>query len=721
MTVTGKNIFVEMDADGVFVVTLDVPQGPLNPLSDEFVHELDAALDLVASRDDVRGVLVTSGKSAAFAAGWNLKTLLGQLESTPDAASLYAATGGLSRVLRKLETCGRPVAAAINGLALGGGLELALACHHRVLADHDTAKVGLPEVKVGLLPGAGGTQRLPRLIGVEAAVKMMVDGEPVVPTEALRLGIVHELAPVGEVVARARAWLLSTPTATQPWDRKDVRPVGGAQIPLRGDLTQFFMGAVPEATRRTLRNYPAPVAILSCVYEGLQLPLDRGLDIEHQQFALLASKPEAQNLIRTMFINKGKADKLGRRPAGIDRKPVTKVAVLGAGMMGAGLAHVLARAGCYVTVLDRTLELAQRALGHAERQLQKSQAAGKLDAVTAAEILARVKPTADYADMAGSEFVIEAVFENRAVKAEAIARSESVIDRDAVFATNTSTLPITGLADASSRPHRFIGMHFFSPVERMPLVEIIRSRTTDETTLAWTMDLARRLGKTPIVVNDSRGFFTSRVFGTYCYEGQMLLKEGVHPALIENAGRFAGMPVGPLAVMDEVSLELQYDVVRQSREDLGAHFVYPVSWDVLRRFVEDLKRTGRKAGAGFYDYPESGRKHLWPGLATEYPVAKEQPSLEEVKQRLLSIQSLETARCLQEGVLTNPVDGDLGSVFGWGYPSYTGGALSYIDMVGVGRFVETCKRFATVTGPRYEPCELLLDMAKKGARFRDAR
>lgn len=715
-----NNISVETGSDGVAVVTLDAPQGPLNPLSDGFVQELDAAIDLLAGREDVRGVLVTSGKAAAFAAGWNLKTLLTQLESTPDAASLYAATGGLSRVLRKLETCGKPVAAAINGMALGGGLELALACHHRVLADHEAAKVGLPEVKVGLLPGAGGTQRLPRLIGVEAAVKMMVDGEPVAPAEALRLGIVHELAPAREVIARAKAWLLSTPTATQPWDRKDLRPAGGAQSPLKGDITQFFMGAVPEATRRTLRNYPAPVAILSCVYEGLQLPLDRGLDVEHQQFALLASKPEAQNLIRTMFINKGKADKLGRRPAAIGQKPVSKAAVLGAGMMGAGLAHVLARAGCEVVVLDRTAELAQRAVAHAERQVQKAQAAGRLDAASAAGILARVTPTTDYADIAGSEFVIEAVFENRAVKAEAIARSEAVLDRDAVFATNTSTLPVTGLAAGSSRPHRFIGMHFFSPVERMPLVEIIRSRTTDDTTLAWTMDLARRLGKTPIVVNDSRGFFTSRVFGTYCYEGQMLLKEGVHPALIENAGRFAGMPVGPLAVMDEVSLELQYDVVKQSREDLGADFVYPVSWDVLRRFVEDLKRTGRKAGAGFYEYPAAGKKYLWPGLAAEYPVATQQPSLDEVKQRLLYIQSLETARCLQEGVLTNPVDGDLGSILGWGYPAYTGGALSYIDMVGVGRFVETCKRFAAVAGPRYEPCGLLLDMAKKGARFRDA-
>jgi 3-hydroxyacyl-CoA dehydrogenase / enoyl-CoA hydratase / 3-hydroxybutyryl-CoA epimerase len=335
-------------------------------------------------------------------------------------------------------------------------------------------------------------------------------------------------------------------------------------------------------------------------------------------------------------------------------------------------------------------------------------------------VLARIRATADYADLAGSEFAIEAVFEDRAVKAEATRRTEAVMAPDAVFATNTSTLPVTGLASASKRPERFIGMHFFSPVERMPLVEIIRSKTTDSATLAWTLDLAKRLGKTPIVVNDSRGFYTSRVFGTYCYEGQMLLQDGVHPALIENAGRFAGMPVGPLAVMDEVSLELQYKVVQQTRADLGSDFREPPSWPVLRHFVEDLRRVGRKAGAGFYDYPEGGKKSLWPGLAREYPVAVRQPGLAEVKQRLLYIQSLEAARCLQEGVLTSAADGDLGSIMGWGFPAYTGGAISYIDMVGAARFVEECRRLTAQFGPRFEPCSLLVDAARSGARFHAA-
>lgn len=714
-----KHFSLVVDHDGIASLLLDVPNGSLNPLSDEFVTELDSTVEVLAARSDVRGILVSSAKSTAFAAGWNLKSLLTQLESSVDVASLYAATGGLSRALRRLETCGKPVAAAINGLALGGGLELALACHYRVLADHSAAKVGLPEVKLGLLPGAGGTQRLPRLIGVEPAARLMLDGGSVAPQDALQLGIVHELASAEAVTARARAWLLSAERVAQPWDLKDTKSAGGAVFPLQNNLLQLFMLAVPEVTRKSMRNHPAPIAILSCIYEGLQLPFDRGLDIERQQFALLASKPEAKNLIRTMFINKGRAEKLSRRPVEVRAKPVARVAILGAGMMGAGLSHVLARAGCVVGVLDQSLELAQRASMHAEKLLQKDRQAGRLSESTVKEVLSRICPTTRYEDLAGSEFVIEAVFESRAVKAEAIRRAEAVIDREAVFATNTSTLPVTGLAAASSRPNRFIGMHFFSPVERMPLVEIIRSKTTDDTTLAWTLDLARRLGKTPIVVNDSRGFFTSRVFATYCYEGQMLLQEGVSPALIENAGRFAGMPVGPLAVMDEVSLELQYNVVQQTREDLGADFVYPVSWNVLRYFVEDLKRFGRKAGAGFYEYPATGKKYLWPGLAKEYPVSKVQCSLDEVKQRLLVIQSLETARCLQEGVLTSYSDGDLGSILGWGYPAYTGGALSYIDMLGARNFVEVCKRMAVSAGPRFEPCSLLIEMAKKNSRFRD--
>lgn len=712
-------ISVKVSADGVAVWTLDIPGASLNPLSDAFVLELDALIAALGRQDDVRGIVITSAKSA-FAAGWNLIDLLQVLETTPNARELNLLTAGFSRALRKLECCGKPVAAAINGLALGGGLELALACHYRVLADIPGAKVGLPEVLVGLLPGAGGTQRLPRLIGLEPAIKMMLDGKAVAPAEALKLGIVHELATPDTLVERARAWVLANAPSVQPWDQKTAKNFSTEHSLMQPAVAGLLMMAIPEVTRRTLRNYPAPAAILASVYEGSQLPFDRGLEIERQKFVRLATAPEAKNLIRTMFINKGKAEKLARRPSGVASQSLSKIAVLGSGMMGAGLAHVLARSGLQVGVLDTTEELAERARAHARKQLEKDQKSGRVSAQDAEQIINRIHPTTRYDELADSDFLIEAVFENRQVKSSAIQQAEAVMNAKGVFATNTSTLPVTGLAEFSKRPNQFIGMHFFSPVERMPLVEIIRSRTTDETTLAWTLDLAKRLGKTPIVVNDSRGFFTSRVFGTYCYEGQMLLQDGVLPALIENGGRFAGMPVGPLAVMDEVSLELQYHVVQQTRQDLGAEFVEPVSWSVLRHFVEDLQRVGRKAGAGFYEYPEGGKKYLWPGLMQEYPPSKQQPPLEDVKKRLLFIQALESAKCLQEGVLTDPADGDLGSILGWGFPSYTGGVLSYIDMLGAQTFVEESRRLAETAGPRFEPCQLLLDMARTNARFHGA-
>ena len=713
-----ESIRLEIGGDGIAVIALDVPGAPLNPLSDAIVAELDAALDAVVARKDVRGLVITSAKPA-FAAGWNLKELVAQMETARDAADLYAQTPGLSRFLRRLETCGKPSAAAITGLALGGGLELALACHYRVLADDPSAVVGLPEVKVGLLPGAGGTQRLPRLIGVEKALPLMLEGRSVSPREALALGIVHELAPAVDLLSRARAWLAAGPEPVQPWDRKGFVVPGGASL-LDPRIVGLFTGAVAGVTRATLGNYPAPAAILASAYEGLQLPIDRGLAIERQYFAGLASGPVALNLVRTMFINKGKADKLARRPPGVAAREVTRLGVLGAGMMGAGLAYAGARAGIPVAVLDTSPELAARSLDYASRVLAREQKSGRISEERSREVLGRIRPTTDFADLAGAEFVIEAVFEDRGIKAEVTARAEAVIDADAVFASNTSTLPISGLAEASARPGNFIGMHFFSPVERMPLVEIIRGRKTEDVALARALDLAKRLGKTPIVVNDSRGFFTSRVFATYCYEGQVLLSEGVAPALIENAGRFAGMPVGPLAVMDEVSLELQYKVVQQTRADLGTAFEYPVSWNVLRRFVEDLKRTGRKAGAGFYEYPPEGRKFLWPGLATEFPPAAAQPSLDDVKLRLLYIQALEAARCLEEGVLTHPADGDLGSILGWGFPSWTGGVLSFIDTVGAARFVGDCERLAERHGPRFRPPQSLVDLARAGKRLHAA-
>lgn len=706
-----KTHTLQIDSEGVALLSLDVPDAPLNTLSDRVVEQLAAVLQELVEQRAARGLVITSSKQC-FGAGWNLHDLLALLDTGPSAAQLAERTAALSAFLRRLETAGLPVAAAIDGLALGGSLELALACHYRVLADSPGSRVGFPEVTVGLLPGGGGTQRLPRLIGARAALPLLLEGKLLRPREALVAGIVDAVLPAAEVVAEARRWVLANPQARQRWDLPNFAVSGGRTL-AAAEFAEVMQLASPAVTKTTYDNYPAPRKILESVYEGLAVPIDRGLAIERRCFAELAVGPVARSMIRTLFVSKRRADKLARRPAGVPPRRVRTLGVIGAGMMGAGLAYWAAVRKHAVVVLDTTPEFADRARTYARRALDRELEKGRISSADAEAVLSRIKPTTRYDDLAPCEFVIEAVFEDREVKAGVTVLAERALDASAVLATNTSTLPITGLAEASCRAERFIGMHFFSPVERMPLVEIIRGTRTGDEALALALDLARAFGKTPIVVNDSRGFFTSRVFGTYCYEGQKLLEEGVAPALIENAGRFAGMPVGPLAVMDEVSLALQYHVVKQTELDLGAAFVPPIGWNVLRHFVEDLKRVGRKAGAGFYEYPAGGRKFLWPDLAHEYPLAARQPSLESVKQRLLYVQALESARCLQEGVLTCAADGDLGSILGWGFPSYTGGALSLIDQVGIARFVGECRRLADLYGARFEPTDDLVARASR--------
>lgn len=735
------NIKVETGSDGIAVIMLDVPGASMNVLSPGAVMEMSQALDGFKSRSDVQGILIASAKQT-FAAGWDLNELLGMLDARLSAHDAFERSRQYSQFLRRLETCGKPVAAAINGLALGGGLELALAAHYRVLSNDAKAVVGLPEVKVGLLPGAGGTQRLARLAGIEKALPLLLEGKNVPPQQALQLGIVHELAAPDQVVESARRWLskahqeiVQATAAAQaappakggkplppvlpsqaPWDRKGFRVPGGSNMASPAFSIGFMAGTALVA-KNTLHNFPAPAAILSAVFEGIQLPMDRGLAVESKYFAKLVADTTARNLVRTMFVNKGKADKLARRPADVAKTSVTRLGILGAGMMGAGIAHVSALAGMECVLLDSTLEQAERGRQHVADLLAKDVDKGVTTREKADAVLARIKPTTNYADLAGCELVIEAVFEQRDIKANVTQQAEAVIAKSAVFASNTSTLPITGLATASKRPAQFIGIHFFSPVHRMPLVEIIVGKKTSQETLARALDYVAQLRKTPIVVNDSRGFYTSRVFGTYCYEGQRMLEEGVSPALIENAGRFAGMPVGPLAVTDEVSLELQYKVIKQSQADLGAKFRDPVGWNVLRHFVEDLKRLGRKSGGGFYEYPQGGRKFLWPGLSREYAPLEKQPTLEEVKTRLLYIQALETARCLEEGVLTSAEEADLGSVLGWGFPAFTGGTLSFIDTIGATAFVAGCQQLARKHGPRFKPTRGLLELARSGGAF----
>jgi 3-hydroxyacyl-CoA dehydrogenase / enoyl-CoA hydratase / 3-hydroxybutyryl-CoA epimerase len=695
-----------VDQDGVALLVIDIPGRPMNVLTPEFMGELGETIETLAGDAAVKGVVITSAKDS-FIAGADLKDLVGVFASMQDPKEIYGYARSFTLLFRKLETCGKPLVAAINGTALGGGLELCLACHHRVALNNPKAKIGLPEVQVGLLPGAGGTQRLPRMIGTEKALMLMVEGTHLDPVKAHQTGIVEELAATPEeMIARARAWILEKGDPVQPWDKKGFKFPGGAGAS-RPATAQTFMVGTALVAQKTMHNYPAPIAILSCVYEGSIVPIDKGLEIESQYFVELLTGPVARNMIRTLFLDKGAADKLARRPKAVDKKPVQKLGVLGAGMMGAGIAYVSAFAGMEVVLLDTDQANAEKGKGYSKSLLEKRVGRGKMAPDQAEQILARILPTTSYAALAGCDLVIEAVFEDREIKRKVTEATEAVIPADAIFASNTSTLPITGLAEASKRPEQFIGIHFFSPVDKMPLVEIIVGKQTGETAIARALDYVQQIRKTPIVVNDSRGFYTSRVFGTYVKEGVAMLAEGVKPALIENAAKMAGMPVGPLAVSDEVTLDLSYKIMKQTRKDLGADYREHPADAVIVKFHDELKRLGKRYGAGFYEYPEGGKKRLWPGLAEVYPPAAEQPDVEEVKKRLLNIMALETARCIEEGVVTDPADADIGSIFGWGFPPWTGGTASYIDTVGMANFIAECDRMADTFGEHYRPSEWL--------------
>ena len=708
-------IKLEIRNDGVAVLWIDVPDRSMNVLSLELCAELDAATARLKTDPAIRGLVIASARNA-FVAGFDLRELLQLAARNPSLKEAAALSAAISLSFRRLETCGKPVAAALHGAALGGGYELALACHWRVMADDPKSIVGLPEVRVGLLPGSGGTQRLPRLIGVAKALDLLLEGTHVGAARALELGLVNELAPREQIVERAAAWVRERGNAVQPWDTKGFRVPGGAGQ-IDPAIHALFAGRVGRVAKATLRNYPAPPAILAAVADGSVLPIDKALAVESKYFATLLTGPVARNLMRTMFVGKGDADKLVRRPPNVPKAVVTRLGVLGAGMMGSGIAYCAAVAGMTVVLVDSSQAHADKGKDYSRKLLAKAVERGTTTREAADTVLERIIPSVGYDQLQGCELVIEAVFEDRNVKAEVTRAAEAQMRPTGVFASNTSTLPITGLAGNSARPDRFIGLHFFSPVDRMGLVEVIVGKRTSKATIAHALDFVGQLRKTPIVVNDSRGFYTSRVFGFYCHEGMRLLEEGVAPALIENAGRMAGMPVGPLAVSDEVSIELLWKVIRQGEIDLGDKYVKPAGYEVVRRFVNDIDRGGRKFGRGFYYYPEGGRKRLWSGLAGLYPVLAEQPSLEAVKDRLLYVQAMETVRCLDEGVLTHPSDGDLGAILGWGFPTWTGGTLSLVETVGLPRFVKECDRLAKLHGDRFRPTRKLRKLAADGLTF----
>ena len=709
-----STVTMDVDHDGIAVLTIDVKDKPMNVITADFDQDLGQCLESVISDEKIIGAVITSAKND-FMAGADLKSMLPALRGLSDKSDVVEKVIASNQTMRKMETCGKPFVAAINGTALGGGLELTLACHYRIAVDRPDAVLGLPEVMVGLLPGGGGTQRLPRLIGVQAALELMTQGKHLKPLQAKGLGIVNELASKEELIDKAKAWIKDKGDAVQPWDKKGFKVPGGLDANKVGTI-QTFSVVNALVAKNTNHNYPAPISIVSCVYEGCQIPIDSGLRIEAKYFVELLTGQVAGNMIRSLFINKQSADKLRARPEGVEKSKVTTLGMLGAGMMGSGIALVSARAGMNVVLLDSTEEQAAKGKEYTEKFLEKRVARKKMSSDDAAAMLDRIKVTTDYNDLESCELIIEAVFEDREIKAGVTQATEAVIAESAIFASNTSTLPISGLAEASKRPKSFIGLHFFSPVERMPLVEVILGKETSDEALARALDYVQQIKKTPIVVNDSRGFFTSRVFSMACNEANTMLTEGVSPALIENAARHAGYPVGPLAVQDETSIELGYKIHLQTMEDMGDAYKPASGWEVSAKLVE-LERLGKKYGKGFYDYPEGAKKRLWPGLADLFPVSDQQPDVEEVKSRLMTIQALDAYRCLEEHVLMSPDDGDIGSILGWGFPPWSGGVFSYIDTVGIEKFVERCDDYSQRLGERFTVPDSLREKANKKESF----
>jgi len=706
----------EIDDQGIVVLTWNDQSAPVNSLAQAAVAGFAEVLESLLVNDAVKGIVLTSGKSD-FIVGANLH----EIQTMPqDPATIMGFIRKLHVLMRRMETAGKPVVAALNGTALGGGMEIALACHQRIAADNSKARFGFPEVNLGLLPGGGGTQRLARLLGIQAAMPWLLQATQAKPAEALVAGLIHAVVPADQLISAAKEWALNNPKAIQPWDDKKFRLPGGEVQSAKA--AQAFMGAEAMLRKKTQGNYLAPQAILQTLFEGCQLPIDAALEIEAKYFTELLLSDQAKAMIRTFFVALQDANKLKNRPKDVEKKQFKKVGILGAGMMGAGIAYSSTLSGMDVVLLDTKQEAADRGKAYSEGILKKRVTRGKMTQEKADAQLGRILATTDFNDLAGCDLVIEAVFEDRTIKADVTAKAEAVIGSDAIFASNTSTLPITGLAQASQRPEQFIGLHFFSPVDKMPLVEIIMGEQTSQHTLAWALDYVQQLRKTPIVVNDSRGFYTSRVFSTYVMEGMALLKEGVAPALIENAGKKAGMPVGPLALSDEVTLELMNRIGTQTRKDLGDAYVAHPADEVVKYMVEEADRIGKRTGKGFYDYPatddKTAKKMLWSGLAERFPLAVTQPDADYVVKRLLHVQAVETLRCVSEGVITRAHEVDIGSIFGWGFAPHTGGTISYVEtIIGMDRFIAEANELADAVGERYRVPANVIEKAAAGSSF----
>ncbi len=723
------NFRFETDSDGIATATWDMPGRSMNVITPELMAELDQIIDTVASTEAIKGCVIVSGKEA-FSGGADLTMLQGlrdlfvKLSKEKGEAvamqSFFDESRKLSLLYRKLETCGKPFAAAIHGVCLGGAFELALACQYRVVSDDASTRVGLPEIKVGLFPGAGGTQRVARLMQTGDALQMMFKGEQVKALPARNTGLVHAVVPRDQLVANAKEWLKANPQATAPWDQK------GFKLPSNKVYSPAGMQIWPPANaiyrRETNDNYPAARAILSAVYEGLQLPIDLGLKVESRYFAKILRTKEAASMIRSLFVSMQELNKGARRPADVPPSKLKKVGVVGAGFMGAGIAYVTAQAGLDVVLVDRDQEAADKGKAYSHKLVSDQIMKGRAKTADRDALLARITASADYADLKGCDLVIEAVFEDPKVKAEVIAKVEAAVGPKTIFGSNTSTLPITGLAATSQRPQNFIGIHFFSPVEKMLLVEVIMAKKTGKKALAMALDFVRAIKKTPIVVNDVRGFYANRCVGNYLREGHLMLMEGIPPAMIEAAGKQAGMPVGPLSLNDEVAVDLAFKVLKATKVQLGEGAVDPAQEKLLSDMVEKHGRLGRKNRKGFYDYPEAGPKRLWPGLAdlVGKRLAPEQVDMAELQHRLLVTQALEAARTYEEGVVTDPREADVGSIIGFGFAPYSGGTLSYIDNMGAAAFVKLCEALAKKHGERFKPNRQLKRMAKTGESYYSA-
>jgi len=707
----------EKGQDNIVVLTMDMPGQSANTMNAVYREAMGKIVDrLEAEKDSIAGVILTSAKKTFFAGG-DLNELIKVTKA--DAPAFYQMILNIKGQLRRLECLGKPVVAAINGAALGGGWEIALACHHRIALNNSSIQLGLPEVSLGLLPGGGGVVRMVRILGLEKALPYLAEGKKVRPDAALKAGLIHELASDSDdLLAKARAFIAANPTAVQPWDVKGHKIPGGT--PSSPNVAQMLAIAPSVLRDKTKGCFPAPEKIMCAAVEGAQVDFDTAQIIEARYFTELTTGQVAKNMIGTFWFQLNEINAGGSRPQGFEPYVTKKVGVLGAGMMGAGIAYVSAVAGIDVVLKDISIEAAEKGKDYSAKLLEKKVGRGQMSAEKRDGILARIKPTVSDADFEGCDLIIEAVFEDRDLKANVTAAAERAALADAVIASNTSTLPITGLATAVQKQDKFIGLHFFSPVDKMPLVEIIKGEHTSDETLARGFDYVMQIKKTPIVVNDSRGFFTSRVFGTFTNEGLAMLGEGVSAAMIENEARKAGMPVGPLAISDEVSMSLMNHIRQQTIKDLaaeGKQIPEHPAFAVIDMMLNEYKRPGKAAGAGFYDYPAGGKKQLWPELKARFEKRDAQISQIDVRDRILFIQAIETVRCVEEGVLKSVADANIGSIFGIGFAAWTGGALQFINQYGVKDFVARAQYLAEQYGERFLPPALLLEKAAKNQSF----